>query len=71
VNREQWRLGRQIGAIITAESGASLEELAGRTGSSYTEVRAVARILYRLRRADFCWGFLAAVPAAAEGRRAA
>ena len=67
----QWRLGHQIEAILTAESAASLEELVERTGASFTEVRAVARALYRMRRADFCWSFLTAVPSAGEGRRSA
>jgi hypothetical protein len=71
VTPAQWRLARQIEAILAAESGASLDELAERTGTSFTDVRAAARILYRMRRADFCWSFLAAVPSAGEGRRAA
>ena len=71
MTREQWRLARQIADIITAEAGASMEELAERTGASYIEARAAARILYRMRRADYCWSFLTAVPPAAEGRRTA
>ena len=67
----QWRPARQIEAILTAESGASLDELADRTGTSFADVRATARVLYRMRRADFCWSFLTTVPAAAERRRAA
>ena len=66
-----WRLGRQIKDIIVAESGASLEELATRTGAAYAEVRAVAGVLYGRRQADFCWRYLAAVPSASEGRRVA
>ena len=67
----QWRLARQIQAILTAETGASFEELTERTGAAFADVRAVARALYRMRRADFCWSFLTAVPSADEGRRAA
>ena len=66
-----WRLGRQIKDIIAAESGASLEELARRTGAAYADVRAVAGALYGRRQADFCWRYLAAVPAADKRRRAA
>jgi hypothetical protein len=66
-----WRLARQIEAIITAESGASLEELSGRTGGSFVETRATVRALYRMRRTDFCWGYAVAVPRAGERRRAA
>jgi hypothetical protein len=71
VTPAQWRLARQVQAIITAESGASFEELAERTGGTFADVRAAARALYRMRRADFCWSFLTAVPPADEGRRAA
>jgi hypothetical protein len=71
VTPEQWRLTRQIEAILTAESGASLAELTERTGGAFADVRTAARVLYRMRRADFCWSFLAAVPTAGEGRRAA
>jgi hypothetical protein len=67
----QWRIVRQIQAILTAESGASFEELAERTGSTFADVRAAARVLYRMRCADFCWSFLTAVPTAGERRRAA
>lgn len=67
----QWRLARQIQAILTAESGASFEELAERTGGAFADVRAAGRVLYRMRHADFCWSFLVAVPVAGEGRRAA
>ena len=71
MNREQRRLARQIQAILSAESGASFEELAERTGAAFTDVRTAARTLYRMRRADFCWSFLTAVPTATERRRAA
>jgi len=71
VSPAQWRLARQIQAIITAESGASLEELSGRTGGSFVETRAMVRALYRMRWADFCWGYAVAVPRSGEGRRAA
>ena len=67
----QWRLARQIQAILTAESGASFEELTERTGGAFTDVRAAGRALYGMRRADFCWSFLTAVPSADKGRRAA
>ena len=67
----QWRIARQIQVILTAESGASFEELAERTGGTFADVRDTARVLYRMRRADFCWSFLTAVPAADVGRRAA
>jgi hypothetical protein len=66
----QWRLARQIQAILAVESGASFEELAERTGGAFADVRTAARALYRMRRADFCWSFLTAVPPAGEGRRA-
>jgi hypothetical protein len=39
VTAAQWRLARQIEAILTAESSASLDELAGRTGGTFAEVR--------------------------------
>jgi hypothetical protein len=71
VTPAQWRLARQIEGILAVESGMSLEELTERTGASYADVRTAARILYRMRKADFCWSFLTAVPAVAERRRAA
>jgi len=71
VTPAQWRLARRIQAILTAESGASFEELAERTGGTSADVRAASRALYRMRPADFCWSFLTAVPPADEGRRAA
>jgi hypothetical protein len=70
VTPAQWRLARQVQAILTAESGASLGELAGRTGAAFAETRATVRAMYRMRRADFCWGYAVAVPSRA-GRRAA
>jgi hypothetical protein len=71
VTPAQWRLARQIEAVLTAEPGAPLDELAGRTGASFADVRAVARALYRMGRIDFCWGYVTVVPSRAEGRRAA
>src|ERR1700745_530937 len=53
VSAAPWRLPRQVEDIVTAESGASFEELAERTGASYAEVRAAAGALYGMRRADF------------------
>lgn len=67
----QWRLARLIEAILTAESGAAVAELAERIGAAFADVRATVRALYRMRRADFCWGYVVAVPPRAEGRRAA
>jgi hypothetical protein len=70
VNGARW-LRSQIEDIITAESGASFEELAERTGASYTDVRAAVMALYGMRRADFCWGYVTAAPSPAEARRSA
>jgi hypothetical protein len=39
VTPAQWRLARRIQAILTAESGASFEELAERTGGAFADVR--------------------------------
>jgi hypothetical protein len=66
-------LGRQILAILTAESGASFAELAERTGLSYAEVKAAVWRLYGAKRADICHGDVAAAPSvlAAEGGQAA
>lgn len=66
--------GHQIQGIVTAESGASFEELAERTGLSYPEVKATVWRLYGAKRIDVCWGrYAVALPAAAaaEGGRAA
>jgi hypothetical protein len=67
----QWRIVRQIQVILTAESGASFQELAERTGASFPEVRAVIWPLYGSKRADICHGYVVAPPRAAEERRAA
>jgi hypothetical protein len=66
-------LGRQIVAITGAETGASFEELADRTGASYAEVKAAVWRLYGAKRADICQGYVVAIPraAAAEGVPAA
>jgi DNA-binding Lrp family transcriptional regulator len=64
-------LGRQILAILAAESGASFEELTERTGASYAEVKAVVWRLYGAKLADICHGYVVPAPSGAEGRRAA
>jgi hypothetical protein len=71
MTRDQWRLARQIEATLAAESGAAGAELAERTDATLADVRTAARALCRMRRADFIWGFVVAVPSADEGRRAA
>jgi hypothetical protein len=71
VSAEQWRLRRQIEDIISAESGASFDELAGRTNVPYPAVRAAVWALYGAKRADICHGYVVAPPRAAEERRAA
>lgn len=71
MNGVRW-LGDQIQDIAAAESGASFEELAERTGLSYPEVKAIVWRLYGAKRIDVCWGRYAVAlpgPAAAEGRR--
>jgi hypothetical protein len=70
VTGRRW-VGHQIKDIIHAESGASLEELARRTGATYADVRAAAGALYGRRQADYCWRYLTAVPRSSEGRRSA
>jgi hypothetical protein len=69
VTPAQWRLARPIEAILTAESGAAVAELAERIGAAFADVSGTVRVLYRMRRADFCWGYVTAVPSR-EGRRA-
>jgi hypothetical protein len=64
VNRDKWGLARRIEGILGAESGASLQELAERTGAGFSEIRTAAGILYAQRRADFCWRYLTSVPVA-------
>jgi hypothetical protein len=71
VTPAQWRLARLIETILTAESGAAVAELAERIGAAFAGVRATVRALYRMRRADFCWGYVVAVPPRGAGRRAA
>jgi hypothetical protein len=66
VTPAQWPLARRIQAILTAETGASFEELVERTGASFPEVKAAVWRLYGARRVDICHGYVVAVPAAAE-----
>lgn len=70
MNGARWP-GHQIQDIVTAESGASFEELAERTGLSYPEVKAVVWRLFGAKRVDVCLGYVVAVPSRTEGRRAA
>jgi hypothetical protein len=59
-------LGRQILAITAAETGASFEELAERTGATFTDIRAAVWALYGLKRADICHGYVTAPPRTAK-----
>jgi len=70
VSGARW-LGHRILDIIAAETGASFEELAERTEASYAGVKAAVWRLYGMKRADLAWGYVVAVPSAAQGRRAA
>ena len=61
----QWPLARRIQAILTAETGASFEELVERTGASFPEVKAA--VWRRTGRGGWTrHGYVVAVPAAAE-----
>jgi hypothetical protein len=55
MTRDQWRLARQIEAILAAESGAADAEVAQRTDATLADVRTAARTRYRMRCADFIW----------------
>jgi hypothetical protein len=55
-------LGHQIQDIVTAEPGASFEELAERTGASFPEVKAAVWRLYGAGRVDICHGYVVAPP---------
>jgi hypothetical protein len=67
VSGPRW-LGHQIEHIISGESGASFEELAERTETSYPEVRAAVWRLYGMKRAGIARGYVVALPSADEGR---
>lgn len=67
-------LGHRILDIVTAEAGASFDELAERLGVRHPEVMATVWHLYRAGQVDVCRGRYAIAiprPAAAEGGRAA
>ena len=68
MTRGRWP-GRQVEDLVTAEAGMSFEELAGKTGVPYSEVKAAVWVLYGMRRVDICAGYVVAVPSR-EGRRA-
>jgi transcription initiation factor IIE alpha subunit len=66
-----WALMRRILVLLAGNGGLADAELAELTGATIAEVRQAARILYRQRRADFCWGYIVLPACAREGRRAA
>jgi hypothetical protein len=70
VTGQQWRLARQIEAILASESGMSVADLSDRSDSTVADVRAVVRALYAMKRADFCHGYVTAAPLAVRGRLA-
>jgi hypothetical protein len=71
MTRDQWRLARQIDTILAAESGAADAEVAERTDATLADVCTAARALYRMRRADFIWGTVVAIPQLMRGGGAA
>lgn len=66
-----WALMRAILAALADDDGQADGQLAERLGAPAADVRRAARILYRHRRADFCWGYIVLPARAREGRRAA
>jgi hypothetical protein len=66
-----WVLMRRILALLAGNDGLADAEIADQLGAPLAEVRQAARILYRQRRTDYCWGFIVLAPRATEGRRAA
>jgi hypothetical protein len=71
MTRNQRRLPRQIETILAAESGAADAEVAERTDATLADVRAAGRALYRMRRADFIWSTVVAIPQLTRGGGAA
>jgi hypothetical protein len=71
MTRDQWRLARQIDAILAAESGAADAEVAERTDATLADVRTAARVRYRMRRADFIWCTVVAISQLTRGGGAA
>jgi hypothetical protein len=71
VSAPDWRLARRIEAVLSRDIGRTDLDLTAMLGSSYSELRQAASVLYRSRRTDRCREYLVAVPRHAEGRRAA
>jgi len=66
-----WPLMRRILIALHADDGLTDFELAERLGVPAAEIRQAARVLYRRRRVDFCYGRLTLVPPKAADRGAA
>lgn len=66
-----WPLMRRILALLADDDGLADAELAEQLSVPLADVRQAARILYRQRRIDMCAGYMVAISASAEGRRAA
>ena len=66
-----WPLMRHILALLGDDDGLADAEIAERLGRPVADVRQASRVLYRQHKVDFVIGYLVAVPAASEGRRAA
>jgi len=66
-----WPLLRRILSVLGDDDGLADAELAAHLGVPPADVRQAARILYRQRRTDYCWGYIVLTPRGNEGRRAA
>ena len=65
------RLPWRILPLLADGLGMTDAEIAERLGVPVAEARQAARVLYRMRKADFILGYVDAAPSRAEGRRAA
>lgn len=63
---QQWRLARQVEAVVRRDVGRSVADLARMFGATVEDVRQVTWVLCRQRRVDYCIGYVVSLPARIE-----
>jgi hypothetical protein len=71
VTGAQWRMCRQIVAILERDTGRTDADLAVMLVAPVADVRQAVAILYRQRKADRCWDYVVLRPQPARQERAA
>ncbi len=65
---QQWRLARQIEFTVNRDVGRSIADLARMYRATVADVRTATWALCRQHKADFCAGYIVAVPRRKAGR---